>query len=162
VRVESLRAETPQRPNDLVWIKLQRENGPSCERQVKCSTSEPDLKQIMWECLGKPEGPLYLQIEDEKGAVREMYRIAAGWKYILRRQPRSPLRNDRQPKEVRGEGDEKSATRQMREAHIIADRQRANASGVAQKKNESTEARTAAPGTSRTSRTTVGSSPRLG
>jgi hypothetical protein len=164
VREESFRAETPRRPNDLVWIKLQKENGPSCERQVKCSTTEPDLKQIMWECLGRPEGPLYLHIEDEKGAVKEMFRIAAGWKYILRRQPRSPLKNGRQPKEVRREeGDQRSATRQMREAHIIADKQRANASGVAQKKSESrTEARTAAPGTSRTSRTIVGSSPRLG
>jgi hypothetical protein len=164
VREESFRAETPRRPNDLVWIKLQLENGPSGERQVKCSTSEPDLKQIMWERLGKPEGPLYLHIEDEKGAAMEKYRIAAGWKYNLRRQPRNPLKTDKQPKEVRREeGDQKSATRQMREAHIIADKQRANAPGIAQKKSESsTEARTAAPGTSRTSRMTVGSSPRLG
>jgi hypothetical protein len=163
VREESLRAETPRRPNDLVWIKLKLENGPSCERQVKCSTSEPDLKQIMWECLGKPEGPLYLHIEDEKGAVKEMYRIATGWKYILRRQSRNPLRNDRQPKEVgREDGDQRSATRQMREAHTIADKQRANASGVAQKSESRTEAHATAPGTSRTSRTIVSSSPRLG
>jgi hypothetical protein len=167
VREERLRAATPLHPNDLVWVKLQVEDGSSCERQVKCSTSEPDLKQIIWERLGKPEGPLYLHIENTRGTLEFDFRIVEGWRYVLKRQPLNTLKkNEKERREVSGgEGDQKSATRRMREAHSIANRQGANASGAAgrERKSESrTEARTAAPGISRTSRTTVGLSPRLG
>jgi hypothetical protein len=151
------RAQRPARPNDLVWIKLQLEDGPCIEHQVKCALTEPDLKLIMWEKLGRPEGPLYLHIRNADDEVEFEFRIAPQWKYTLRKQPRKVNDEDK---------DSRSAVRKMREARIIEDKSGAGASGTAAQGTKNgksrTEARTAAPGTGRASRTTAGLSPRLG
>jgi hypothetical protein len=144
---------------------MQLEDGPSVEYQVKCATPEPDLKLIMWERLGRPAGPLYLHVMDANGAVMLEFKIAAGWKYALRRQPLSPLKNHTQPRRVDDEDkDQKSAARRMREARIIAEKSGASGAAAQEEKNEKkgTKARTADSGTGRTSRMTVGLSPRLG
>jgi hypothetical protein len=145
-------------------IQLQLEDGARIERKVKRELSEHGLKLMMWQTLGYPRGPLHLHVKNERDEREFVFKISLQWTYVLRRQPRNTLRDKQERRSVDDEErDMKGATRQMREARIVAKLGDAGASNAtAQGKGEkrgknSTEARTTDSGASRASRTTAGS-----
>jgi hypothetical protein len=97
------KGHAPSKPNELVMVGLQLEDGPRCERKVKRSLGEHGLKVLPWDLFDWPPGPLYVHIVSSRGETEFAFRIEPQWTYILRAQPLKMIRKEREPDRAREE-----------------------------------------------------------